>query len=122
MKIADLIKKRRKVIDKSEISKYNNNHYIKVISQEDYKSRFVPTKDGGKKEVERVLIVYYQYNKIGYEDLVGNLIKEKYSINDQIALIRQKDIKKDEYEIFYNFCELCKEQARQYIVERESIK
>lgn len=50
-----------------------------------------------------------------YEEKVVNLIRERYSIDDEIAIIRQKDTKQDEYQAWYDYCEQCKQEARNSI-------
>ena len=47
-----------------------------------------------------------------YEERVVELIREKYSIDDEIAILRQKDTKQDEYQAWYDYCEECKAQAK----------
>ena len=47
-----------------------------------------------------------------YEEKVVELIREKYSIDDEIAILRQKDTKQEEYQAWYDFCESCKAQAK----------
>ena len=47
-----------------------------------------------------------------YEERVVELIREKYSIDDEIAILRQKDTKQEEYQAWYNYCESCKAQAK----------
>ena len=47
-----------------------------------------------------------------YEERVVELIRERYSIDDEIAILRQKDTKQDEYQAWYDFCEACKAQAK----------
>ena len=47
-----------------------------------------------------------------YEERVVELIRERYSINDEIAILRQKDTKQDEYQAWYDYCEACKAQAK----------
>lgn len=48
-----------------------------------------------------------------YEEKVVNLIRERYSIDDEIAILRQKDTKQDEYQAWYDFCEECKARAKE---------
>lgn len=43
--------------------------------------------------------------RITREQMIGNAISSRYSIDDQIALIRQKDEKPEEYHAFYEFAE-----------------
>ena len=40
-----------------------------------------------------------------YEEKVVELIRERYTIDDEIAILRQKDIKQDEYQEWYDYCE-----------------
>ena len=47
-----------------------------------------------------------------YEERVVELIRERYSVDDEIAILRQKDTKQDEYQAWYDFCESCKAQAK----------
>ena len=47
-----------------------------------------------------------------YEERVVELIREKYSIDDEIALLRQKESKPEEYQAWYDFCEECKMGAK----------
>ena len=47
-----------------------------------------------------------------YEERVVELIRERYSIDDEIAILRQKDTKQDEYQAWYDYCEACKAQAK----------
>lgn len=46
-----------------------------------------------------------EQDRISREEMIALIINSKYSINDQIALLRQKDSKPDEWEEFYNFAE-----------------
>ena len=50
-----------------------------------------------------------------YEEKVVELIRERYSIDDEIAILRQKDTKQDEYQTWYDFCEACKAQAKENV-------
>lgn len=47
-----------------------------------------------------------------YEEKVVALIRQRYSIDDEIAILRQKDTKQDEYQTWYDYCEACKAQAK----------
>ena len=50
-------------------------------------------------------------SRITREEMIGNVISAKYSINDQIALLRQKDEKPEEYQAFYEFAEEVKRKV-----------
>ena len=55
-----------------------------------------------------------------YPNLVSRLIRERYSIDDEMAILRQRDTKPDEYEVYNAFCEECKAKARKEIYSQES--
>lgn len=50
-----------------------------------------------------------------YPNLVSRLIRERYSVDDEMAILRQRDTKPDEYEAYNAFCEECKAKARKEI-------
>ena len=50
-----------------------------------------------------------------YANLVSKLIRERYSVDDEMAILRQKETKPDEYEAYNAFCEECKARARKEI-------
>lgn len=54
-----------------------------------------------------------QYNNISYEDLVTQFIREKYSLNDELALSRQRDTKAEEFNAYFEYCEACKMKAKE---------
>lgn len=43
--------------------------------------------------------------EIDRKEIIVQKIREKYSIDDEIAIIRQKDTKKEEFDEYYNFVE-----------------
>lgn len=47
-----------------------------------------------------------------YDEKVVSLIREKYSLDQELAIQRQKDAKPQEFEDYYNYCEDCKRKAR----------
>ena len=48
-----------------------------------------------------------------YEEKVEQLIREKYSVSDELAILRQRDSKVEEFSKYYEFCEECKAKARE---------
>lgn len=50
-------------------------------------------------------------NQITREEMIALVINSKYSISDQIAILRQKDSKPDEWNKFYNFAEEVKRKV-----------
>ena len=47
-----------------------------------------------------------------YEERVEQLIREKYSINQELAIQRQRETKPDEFEEYFAYCEECKAKAK----------
>lgn len=48
-----------------------------------------------------------------YSNKVAELIRQKYSINDELAILRQRDEKPSEYQEYFAYCEECKSKAKQ---------
>lgn len=48
-----------------------------------------------------------------YKQCVSNKVHERYSYDDEIAIIRQKDEKPEEHKAYYEYCEACKAYVKQ---------
>lgn len=48
-----------------------------------------------------------------YEDEVNRLIRLKYSLNDELAILRQRDTKPDEFKAYNDYAEECKAKAKE---------
>ena len=48
-----------------------------------------------------------------YEEMVVMLIREKYSLDDELAIQRQRDTKPEEFQEYFNYCEECKRRAKE---------
>jgi hypothetical protein len=49
---------------------------------------------------------------IDYETLVVQFIRERYSLNQELAILRQRDEKVDEFNAYNLFVEECKTRAK----------
>ena len=49
---------------------------------------------------------------IDYPQLVENKIRTKYSVSAELAILRQRDTKPEEFAEYNAFCELCKSEAK----------
>ena len=58
--------------------------------------------------------------RISQDEMIALVINSRYSINDQIAILRQKDDKPEEYETFYEFAEQVKADVKAEYAEYES--
>lgn len=50
-----------------------------------------------------------------YQLRVGELVRSKYSINDEMALLRQRDEKQEEFAEYNTFAETCKAVAHREV-------
>lgn len=51
-------------------------------------------------------------NEEDYGNQVNDLIRRRYSLSEELAILRQKDEKPDEYRAYFAFCEECKAKAK----------
>ena len=61
----------------------------------------------------------YGEPKERYSRTVSNLIRERYSISDEMSILRQKDEKPEEWQEYYAYCEQCKKNAREKLGIKE---
>lgn len=47
-----------------------------------------------------------------YENAVNAKIREKYTLSQELSILRQRDEKTEEYAEYYAYCEQCKAQAK----------
>ena len=53
-----------------------------------------------------------------YEERVVEKIRARYSVDDELALLRQREVKPDEFAEYNAYCEACKAEAR---AEKEGV-
>lgn len=51
-------------------------------------------------------------NEEDYGNHVNDLIRRRYSLSEELGILRQKDEKPDEYRVYFAFCEECKAKAK----------
>ena len=47
-----------------------------------------------------------------YENKIVSLIRKKYNVNQELAILRQRDTKPLEYQEYYDYVEQCKKQVK----------
>ena len=57
-------------------------------------------------ECEQAETLYWK--NISYEEAVDMKIREKYSLSQELAILRQRDEKPEEYAAYFTYCEDCK--------------
>lgn len=53
------------------------------------------------------------------EALISEKIRKVYSVNDELAILRQRDEKPEEFEAYYKFVEECKAEVKKMLGEAE---
>lgn len=56
-----------------------------------------------------------------YEELVVQKIRERYTIDDELAILRQRDVKPDKFAEYNDFCEQRKAEARSEVDEGNKV-
>lgn len=62
-----------------------------------------------QKDREQMAIAQKQRD---YEELVENKIRQRYTLSQELAILRQRDSKPMEYQEYYDYCEACKVEAK----------
>lgn len=60
--------------------------------------------------------------QMSYSTTVSSLIRKRYSVNDELAILRQRDSKPDEFAEYNTYCEQCKTKAKSLIQEQNNIR
>lgn len=55
-----------------------------------------------------------------YKNIVEKEIRRKYSVSDELAILRQRDVKPEEFAEYNEYCEKCKQIAREKMVPKET--
>ena len=66
---------------------------------------------------EEVAEMLRQAPSIDYSEAVDNAIRERYSVSQEFAILRQRDSKPDEYAEYYAYCEECKDRVKRIMSE-----
>lgn len=53
-----------------------------------------------------------EYDRTRYESLVESRIRQRYTLSQELAILRQRDTKQDEYQAYYDYCEACKAEIK----------
>lgn len=67
-----------------------------------------------------VKVRYTNYKEISYESLVIKLIRKRYSLDQELAILRQRDVKPEEFLDYNDYVEECKTTAKEFVNEREA--
>lgn len=62
------------------------------------------------------------FEQKSYSANVSSLIRRRYSVDDELAILRQRDSKPDEFAEYNTYCEQCKAKAKSLIQEQNNIR
>lgn len=99
------------------IQKQNNeifsteDKYVHVMNTDVYFKRAVAV-HLSVEQCEEVDEIPNIRNEEDYGNQVNDLIRRRYSLSEELAILRQKDEKPDEYRVYFAFCEECKANAK----------
>lgn len=57
-----------------------------------------------------------KYTEAEYKAKVEEKIRERYTISDEFAILRQRDTKPEEYDAYYAYAEECKRAVKEELV------
>ena len=63
-------------------------------------------------EEEAEMLANQPIDQRTYEQMVEDFIRERYTVSDELAILRQRDTKPEEFEEYNAFCEECKARAK----------
>ena len=72
------------------------NGTIQTLTDEEYNEMFPPV----------------EQSQHTYEELVEQYIRERYTLNQELAINRQRETKPEEFSQYFAYCEQCKVKAK----------
>lgn len=69
--------------------------------------------NGIYRDMTKAELLQFGKNEVSYKDRVISRIREKYSIDDELAILRQRDTKPEEFAEYNAFVEKVKAEERQ---------
>lgn len=92
----------------------SENKYIHRIGNNSYYKRCVLLQDETLDNFEEVDSIP-EITDIDYNEKVNELIREKYSLSEELAILRQRDTKPDEFNEYNTYAEECKSKVKSLI-------
>lgn len=104
---------------KNNIIKQANQIVCKKIEQEEIEGVLHITEYQVHNPSEELILAdgwaVYDNSQEEYENKVIELIREKYTVNQELAILRQRDVKTEEFDEYNSYVENCKAQAKEEI-------
>ena len=110
-------------MDKYFFNRYNDSDlgrysYKKVEIPDEYFDTFTSQdfnydlKFNETKYLERVEKEKADMELMEYEDAIVSLIRHKYNLNQELAILRQRDVKPEEFSKYNAYVEQCKQEVK----------
>ena len=96
------------------LPEYTDEQIMEMLSQ----GNIVAGEDGRPVVVPRPAPTAEQ-KQAQYERRVDELIRSKYTLSQELAIIRQQATKSEEYQAYFDYCEECKAKARAEVYDNE---
>lgn len=104
------------MIQKQNNEIFSTDKYVHIKNTDVYFKRAVAV-SLSVEQCEEVDEVPQTINTKAYEDKVDSLIRNRYSLSEELGILRQKDTKKAEYDAYFAYCERCKAEAKEWLRE-----
>ena len=99
------------MITKQNNEIFSTDKYVHIIGTDSYFKRGLAI-GLSVEQCEEVDEIPNIRNEEDYGNHVNDLIRRRYSLSEELAILRQKDEKPDEYRTYFAFCEECKANAK----------
>lgn len=99
------------MIQKQNNEIFSTDKYVHIKNTDVYFKRAVAV-SLSVEQCEEVDEIPNIRNEEDYGNHVNDLIRRRYSLSEELAILRQKDEKPDEYRTYFAFCEECKANAK----------
>jgi hypothetical protein len=98
-----------------DLGRYNyamieiKDEYFDTIKVDDFNDNLTLNEE---KYLERIEIEKSKRFGLDYENMIVELIRKKYSLNQELAILRQRDTKPEEFAEYNDYVEQCKQEVK----------
>lgn len=96
----------------------DSGKFVHRLGTESYfkRSTLLPGDTAGKfEEVDEVP----EETGTNYNEEVNSMIRQRYSLSEELAILRQRDSKPDEFEAYNEYAEYCKMEVKRRMAEEQ---
>lgn len=96
----------------------DSGKFIHRLGTESYfkRSTLLPGDTAGKfEEVDEIP----EETGTNYNEEVNSMIRQRYSLSEELAILRQRDSKPDEFEAYNEYAEYCKMEVKRRMAEEQ---